>query len=516
MSVIDSLFPGFAAKRSEMRLKKLRTDMTMDVLKRRFDGAAGGRRNEGWRSTGNDANAEILPALAKLRNRARELRRNNPYAERAITGIADNVIGAGIVPRPTAKTERANKRLGELWRAWGETTSCDADGLENFYGLQHKIMEAVAESGECLVRRRRRFTSDGLPVPLQLQVLEPDFLDETKDGANGNNQIIQGVEFDPLGKRAAYWLFDDHPGANNAWRSNQSRRVPADDVIHVFLPKRPGQARGFTWLAPVMQRLRNFDDMEDAVMEQAKIAACFAAFVTKDADSGAMGAGRTTPLIDRVEPAMIQELAMGESVTFASPPTFNGYTTYAWQVLHAVGVGIGVPYELLAGDLKGVNFSSGRMGWLHFARRVDVWQWRMLIPQLCDQTWRWFMEAQVLLPGGVLEDVRAEWVPPRREMVDPGSEINVIKDKLRNGLITPDDALREMGYTNPDDVMTRYAAHLKKVDDLGLVFDYDARKVSNAGLTQARPQGTVIPSTDVDPAPPTEESQGNDGENQEA
>src|SRR3990167_4911252 len=499
MSVIDSLFPGFAAKRSEMRLKKLRTDMTMDVLKRRFDGAAGGRRNEGWRSTGNDANAEILPALAKLRNRARELRRNNPYAERAITGIADNVIGAGIVPRPTAKTERANKRLGELWRAWGETTSCDADGLETFYGLQHKIMEAVAESGECLVRRRRRFTSDGLPVPLQLQVLEPDFLDETKDGANGNNQIIQGVEFDPLGKRAAYWLFDEHPGANNSWRSNQSRRVPADDVIHVFLPKRPGQARGFTWLAPVMQRLRNFDDMEDAVMEQAKIAACFAAFVTKDQDSGAMGAGRTTPLIDRVEPAMIQELAMGESVTFASPPTFNGYTTYAWQVLHAVGVGIGVPYELLAGDLKGVNFSSGRMGWLHFARRVDVWQWRMLIPQCCERVWGWFMEAQALTPGGVLEMAGAEWVPPRRDMVNPREETDNVKDRMRLGLLTWPNALRELGITDPDAHAEELAKANEMFDKLGLVLDGDPRKVSNAGLTQARPVGTQLPSTDINP-----------------
>lgn len=515
MGVISGLFPGLAAKRAQHKLNKLRTDMMIGLIQRRFEGAAAGRRNEGWHSSGSDSNADNAPALARLRNRARDLRRNNPYAERAITGIADNVIGAGIVPRPLATRDRDIDRLGELWRAWAETPSCDADGLENFYGLQHKIMEAIVTDGECLIRRRRRFSSDGLAVPVQLQVLEADFLDETKDGPFEKNRIIQGVEFDASGKRTAYWLYDEHPGSNRSWSSLTSRRVPAEDVIHVFLSKRPGQARGYSWLAPVMQRLRNFDEMEDAVMEQAKIASCFAAFVSKDPDIST-SAGKAPPLIDYVEPGMIQELGMGEQVTFGTPPTFNGYTTYAWQVLHAIAVGLGIPYELLAADLKGVNFSSGRMGWLHFARRVDVWQWRMMVPQLCDQVWNWFMEAQVLLPGGTSERVSAEWVPPRRDMVDPAAELNVIKDRMRNGLLPPDDALREMGYTNPDDVMRRYAEHFSKIDALGLVFDYDARKVSGAGLTQARPEGTVIPSTEVSDAPAKTNEENPDDANPES
>ncbi|MGG6994562.1 UNVERIFIED_CONTAM: phage portal protein, partial [Pseudomonas aeruginosa] len=255
---------------------------------------------------GTDANAENAPALERLRNRARDLRRNNPYAERAVAGIADNVVGSGVVPRPMARSDRANNKLGVLWRAWAETLACDADGLENFYGLQHKVMEAIVEAGECLVRRRKRFSSDGLPVPMQLQVLEADFLDEARSGKNGKNEIIQGVEFDPVGRRVAYWLFDEHPGSALAMRSLESRRIPAEDVIHVFLSKRPGQARGYSWLAPVMQRMRSFDEMEDAIMEQAKIAACFAAFVTKDESIAGLERKRP-PLIERMEPGLIQE-----------------------------------------------------------------------------------------------------------------------------------------------------------------------------------------------------------------
>lgn len=486
MGIFDTLFPRRAAQRAELKLQRRTAELKLQLLERGFDGAALGRRNDGWRSTGSDANAENAPALARLRNRAREQRRNNPYAERAITGIADNVVGAGIVPRPLTKTERSKKRLTELWNAWAESLACDADGLENFYGMQHKIVEAVVESGECLIRRRRRFASDGLPVPLQLQVLEPDFLDETKDGpvTGSQNRIIQGVEFDALGRRVAYWLYDQHPGSNNTWRSLDSRRVPAEDVIHVFLPKRPGQARGYSWLAPVLQRLRNFDEMEDAVIEQAKIAACFAAFVSKDEASGS--SGKAPPLIERMEPGIVQELGLGEEITFGTPPTFNGYQTYSWQALHAVAVGMGVPYELLTGDLKGVNFSSGRMGWLHFARRVDVWQWRMLIPQLCAGTWRWFMEAQVLLPGAVLDDAGAEWVPPRRDMVDPKAETENVKERLRNGLTTWPDALRELGVTDPQRHAQEIAEANKLLDSLGLILDCDPRKSAAPGSAQAQ------------------------------
>lgn len=479
--IVETFFPQWAARRAEARVKVKRAELLM----RAFEGADMGRRSEGWTSTGTDANAENSPALARLRNRARDLRRNNPYAERGISGIADNTVGYGISPRPLSKSAGKNKNLGERWNAWAGATTCDADGLQNFYGIQHQVAETVAEAGECLIRRRRRKSGDGLPLPLQLQVLEPDFLDETKTGeiAGTMNRIVQGIEFDALGRRVAYWLYPTHPGANNTWLSMSSSRVPAEDVIHVFLPKRPGQARGYTWLAPVMQRMRNFDVMEDALIEQAKTAACFAAFIAEDATGDP--AGKLPPLIEHIEPGMVQKLGAGESVTFGSPPSFTGYKDYSWQALHAVAVGLGVPYELLIGDLKGVNFSSGRMGWLEFGRRIEVWRWRMLVPMLCDQVWRWFMEAQAMMPGAVLDDVKAEWVPPRRDMLDPTAETENVKERIRNGLTSWPDALREMGVTDVQAHAQQIADSNKMLDALDLILDCDPRKVAAPGAGAA-------------------------------
>lgn len=485
---IAAMLPSWGVARAAARFEIKRQEMKAELLQRSFEAAGRGRRNDGWRATGSDANSELAPALARMRNRAREQRRNNPYAESGIAAIADYVVGHGIVPRPMGRTRTINKRLGQLWKDWGESLACDADGMNNFYGIQHLAMETIAEAGEVLLRRRRRYSSDGLPVPLQIQVLEPDYLDELKDGdLQGGGKIIQGVEFDALGRRVAFWLFPQHPGASGYWKGLVSQRVPAEDVLHIFLGKRPGQARGYTWLAPVIQRMKNLDEMDDALIEQAKVAACFAAFVSSD-DNGAPAPGKASPLIDRVEPGIIERLGPNESVTFGSPPTFSGYQPYSWQGLHAVSAGLGVPYEILTQDLKGVSFISGRLGWLRFYKRVDVWQWRMLIPLLCEGVWKWFLEAQALMPGGVMEPVRAEWVPPRKTVVDPKAEQAATKESIRNGQMTWSDSVREQGITDPQAHAEAIAADNKMLDDLGLVLDCDPRKVAAAGSAPAQPQ----------------------------
>ena len=48
----------------------------------------------------------------------------------------------------------------------------------------------MEQDGEVLIRLRARRLEDGLPVPLQIQVLEIDWLDSSKMGANGPNTII--------------------------------------------------------------------------------------------------------------------------------------------------------------------------------------------------------------------------------------------------------------------------------------------------------------------------------------
>ena len=69
-------------------------------------------------------------------------------------------------------------------------------------------------------------------------------------------------------------------------------RVPAADCLHLFKPLAAGQLRGITWLAPVLLRLHELDQFEDAALVKAKVAALFTGFIT-DPDGTAGGLSGT-------------------------------------------------------------------------------------------------------------------------------------------------------------------------------------------------------------------------------
>ncbi len=463
-------------------LERVRARGAAALVERTYDAAQGGRRTSGWRRNRGDINSISAVALTELRMHARDLIRNNGWARRGQRTIANNTVGWGIVPKATGKDAVT---AGELWKAWADTIQCDSAGRATFAGLQHQSMKTIAESGEVLIRRRFRRPEDGLAIPLQLQVLEPDFLDTSKtfDTSAAGGPIVQGVEFDRLGRRAAYWLFEQHPGGSLS--TGVSRRVPASEIIHSFYAERPEQTRGLSWFGTAIVPLKDLDEYEDADLVRQKIAACFAAFVT-DADGAGSPIGEpdeADELVETFEPGMIQKLPPGKDIAFASPPAVTG-GEFSNRNLRKIAAALGVTYEDLTGDYSQVNFSSARMSRLaHWANVVD-WQFNMLIPQLCDGVWRWAMEAAVIA-GAIGEVPRADWTCPPMPMIEPDKEGLAYSRLVRNGVMTHNEMVRERG-GDPEAHWAEYAAGLAKLDELKIKLDSDVRAVSAAGLTQER------------------------------
>ncbi len=490
--VIAELAPQWGAQRARARAQIKAYEKARAV----YDGARVGRRSKGWNVVSTDANSELLAgALGRLRDNARDLDRNNPFARRGLDGIAHNVIGAGILPQFTAGSEAATDRLRDLRDAHLNTTAIDAGGTKTLAGIQIEAARTVALSGEVLVRRRRRRAEDGLPLPFQLEVLEPDFIDQSKDGELRNgHRIIQGIEFDAIGRRVAYHLFRSHPGGSSVLSWPESRRIPAGEVAHVFREDRPGQVRGVPWLAPVMLRVRDFADYEDATLVKQKVAAAFSVFVTQhpDIEPPAVDVDEDDQRQETIRPGQIEYMQYGQEVSFPDPPTVSEYDAYAKSQLRAIAAGLGVTYELLTGDLAGVNYSSGRMGWLEFQRSISAWQRNIFIPQLCEPIGRWFIEAAAI-GANVQGDVSVSWTPPRREMIDLAVEVPAKRNAIRAGLSTWSDEIRAMG-KDPKRHFEELAADRDVIDAFNLFLDSDARKTSLAGVTNARPEGSENPA----------------------
>lgn len=357
VSWLDRLLIGIAP---QWGLRRVRARAAAQLVARHFEAASGGRRTSGWRRSSSDANVANGPALAALRELSRDLRRNNGWAKRGIQAIVNNTVGWGILPKPDDRSRRRAEQAIALWNAWASSTSCDYDGRLSFYGLQRLAMETIAESGEVLIVRQPAATRDGLAIPLRLQVLEPDYLDTSRDGMIGESggPVIQGVEFDKQGRRVAYWLFGAHPGgaglATTLGSSLTSTRWPAERVMHIYRVDRPGQIRGVPWLASAITRLKDFDDFEDAELMQQKVAACFGAFVTDNGDPTVSALGQpTTGLngeqLEQIEPGHIAYLPPGKTVQFSTPPSVQD-SAFTARALRRIAVSLGVTYEELSGD----------------------------------------------------------------------------------------------------------------------------------------------------------------------
>jgi lambda family phage portal protein len=355
-------------------------------LARSYEGAARGRRTDGWHAPGSSADAEIGRAGALLRDRMRDLVRNNPHAAKAVAVLVNNIIGAGIMPRAASGDDKLDREVDRLFEIWAR--GCDADGQLDFYGLQTLACREMVEAGEVLVRRRPRRPGDGVMPPVQMQLLEADFLDATRNGALGAGQAVQGIEFDALGRRRAYWLFGAHPGDASLSLPGglTSRAVPASEIAHVYEKQRT-QARGVPWGAPVIRSLRDLDDYEVAEIVRKKTEACVTAIVFGDEEAQQGIAPAVVDAdgnrVEQFEPGLIAYARGGKDIRFNQPAATGGYGEYKRASLHTISAGFRVPYELLTGDLSQVNYSSIRAGLVEFRRMIDAVQWQLFIPMFC-------------------------------------------------------------------------------------------------------------------------------------
>ncbi|KAB2883030.1 MAG: phage portal protein, partial [Pseudorhodoplanes sp.] len=393
-----------------------------------------------------------------------------------------------IMPRSASGNETLDRQADALWEAW--SAQCDADGQLDYYGLQTLACRELVEAGEVLLRRRPRRLSDGLAIPLQVQIVETDLLDASRNGdvADGG-RILQGIEFDGIGRRRAYWLLGQHPGDNavSLRRRIESVAVPASEIAHIY-EKQRAQVRGVPWGTPVMRALRDLDDWTQAELVRKKTEACVVGIVL-GADEVEQGIAPSVVdadgnRVEQFEPGLIAYARGGKDIKFNQPATTAAVSEWLRAQLHIVAAGFRLPYELLTGDLSQVNYSSIRAGLVEFRRMIDAVQWQLFIPMFCQPVWDWFT-AQAWAAGQLPQaKIAVAWSPPRFEAVDPLKDAMADLLAMRSGTMTLAQAIARQGH-NPDAVLAEIAAMNAKLDALGLVLDSDPRKVTKTGVMQA-------------------------------
>ncbi|MBF0137475.1 MAG: phage portal protein [Magnetococcales bacterium] len=464
----------------------------MPSRKTGYEAASTGRRLGNWQPGNDGVNALLFRDADLIRSRSRDMVRRNAWAFNGLDALVSNLVGTGIKPRSTHDDVAFKERVHALWLEW--TREADAHNVQGFYGLQALAVRAMVEGGEVLVRLRNRNLGDGLPVPLQIQLLEPEHLPSTlnRDLPNGN-RIRAGIEFDKIGRRVAYHLYREHPGERTVGGGlfgDPPVPVPASEVIHLFRPLRPGQIRGEPWLTQALVKLHELDQYDDAELVRKKTAALIAGFITKPSPEMALDNdedGDAPPVT--WTPGTMQILMPGEDVKFSEPADLGGqYAEFMKTQLRAVAVAMGVTYEQLTGDLSGVNYSSIRAGMVEFRRRMEQWQRSVIIHQFCRPVWERWMD-QAILAGaldapGYARNRRVyqgvKWIPQGWAWVDPQKEFTAVVIAIRAGLVSRDEAVATYGY-DAEEIDREIAATNARADKLGLALDSDPRRRTRTG-----------------------------------
>lgn len=470
----------------------------------RYDAAGTGRRIASWSPPSSGPN-QAITGLQKIRDRARDSTRNDWAASSSIQKWATNLVGVGITPR------WKNKKFTDLWAKHVKTA--DADCVLDAYGQQTLAARTWFDGGEVFLRRRPRNPSPRLAVPVQYQLIEPDYCPifdaDQWTGMPAGNQIRQGIELDRYGTRVAFWFYKDHPGDKPMRLDPQLLvRVAASQVSHVFEPKRPGQMRGVSELSSVLVRLRNSADFEDTVLDRQKLANLFVMFITKqmpdlaDIDfDPATGLPKFynndgTPMA-RLESGMSQELAPGENVTFSNPPEAGTtYSDYMRSTHLGTAAGSGLPYELMSGDIQNISDRALRVLLLEFRRLARQRQWQILIPMHCQKTVDWWAEAAVL-DGSItlaeLDEAKSPtWSPEGWEYIHPVQDPQGKKIEIEMGTRSRSSVIAERG-DDPATVDEERAADKKREDKLGLV----PPPPEPAAKPGARPQPNAVEESQI-------------------
>ena len=460
-----------------------------------YEAAGTSRRARRWQAPTIGPNDSVLGSLSLLRDRSRAADRNDGWAWSAINKLVTNIVGCGITPLSKSPDPDFRKALHTKFLSW--TDFSDADGLLEYYGQQGQAVYTWLSAGECFIRMRDRLPGDGLPVPLQLQLIEPEFCPHTHHGVNGANRIRAGIEFSPIGKRVAYWMYRQRPGDLQDLDVSQLVRVPAETVIHLFDPARPGQIRGIPRLTRALVRFLDLDRFDDATLLRQQIANLFAAFVTPpagtaDAELDPLTGHPVESLGDQavvgLEPGIVQRLDPGESIEFAKPPDVgNTYGDFMRQQLMGAAVATGVPYEVMTGDMSKVNDRTVRVILGEFRRYVQQMQHFIVAFQLCQRVWSaWFDRALLSgaldVPSAYYDDPltwrAVEWQPHGWPYIHPLQDVEAQLKAIAGGLNSRSGSAAESG-RSAETIDEEQAADRERERRLGLTYNAAAATPAN-------------------------------------
>ncbi|GJL55834.1 MAG: phage portal protein [Nitrospirales bacterium] len=322
-----------------------------------------------WRADPQPINALLQRALRPMVARSRDAAQNNPYGRKFVNMVAGNVVGPnGLRLQSQLKfasgnlRKKANKIIEDRWEDFSKNVNTAQNlSWNRFCSLASKT---IAIDGECVIRIVHGFPNT---YGIAFQIIDSTRLDvDRNESLPGGGKIVMGVELDVWERPVAYHITD--PSRSNASYlhslSGKTTRIPASEIIHVFLQEFPEQVRGIPWMASALWEMNMIHSYEEAEVVAARIGASkMGFFTTENGGMVPVDSSEGGELLLDAEPGQFRGLPPGVKLMSWDPnhPNSN-YDQFMKRALRGMSSGLLVAYNNISTDLEGVNFSSIRQG----------------------------------------------------------------------------------------------------------------------------------------------------------
>ena len=453
-----------------------------------------------WNPWLGSADGELNPYRDKIVSRARDLVKNDGWANGVITRTLDNAIGATY--RPVSKPDyRAlaaysgndgfnadwadayGRAVDAAWRTWADDPGryCDSSRKLNFrqmarVAFRHELVDG--DSLAVMMWNKRRVGPGRARYATAVQLVDPDRL-SNPNFTFDTQDIRGGVEIDEDGAPVAYHIRKAHQG--DWWAAAQSmtwERVLREDshgrarVVHNYTAERASQHRGGAGiLTPVIQRLKMLIKYDGTELDAAILNSIFGAYVESPFDPqlvteamGGDGGFAESGLVNGYQTlrsdfhserkiaaggVVMPILFPGEKITTvnAARPNSN-FKDFEAAVLRNVASGAGVSAQQVSNNWSDVNYSSARGALLE--------AWKTMDRRTADFGDGWAQPVRVTvmeemhevdnlpMPSGYVPEFmeargaysRCQWIRPARGWMDPTKEIEASIMAREGGLST--------------------------------------------------------------------------------
>lgn len=482
MSFLDRAIAYIAPEKA---LRRQRARKQLELSSTLYRGADSSRLLADW-ILGQSNSTPDSWELSTLRERSRDLNRNDPVASGATETMSTNIVGQGLRPQSKLRADmlgitddrasRLQQQAEAAFQKW--TRFADSANRLNFDEIQFLAIRKIIEDGEIFALpgwAKEPWRSFGRVIELA----------ESERCVSTNMDFDQGIRLGGRGQPLAYSF------ANPVSRGSFSvsyTEIPAFDskgrpkVLHVFPSRRVGQLRGVPFFAPAIGFFKHLSDYLEAEVVAARVAACLAVFVTQADPYQGLNTRQSTidtsgNRIQSIEPGMVEYLGIGESINVVDPKRpGDGFGPFLEGVLRLVGVSLGLPYELILKDFSKTNYSSARAALLEGRRHFINWR-SWFAAKFCQPIWELVLEEACyrdeleVSPDDFMrmksEYCRCSWIGGAWGWVDPVKEVESSKLAIDYGLSTLAEECAGQG-RDWEEVQDQRAREQGKLNELGL------------------------------------------------